>query len=66
MCIRFDKIDGFIRGYDRTRYLTLFAGEKYDFIHNRIRYIIGGKNSITYVIFHNYSKPKLFYTILCL
>ena len=38
LCIRFDKIDGFIRGYDRT----LFAGEKYDFIHNRIRYIIGG------------------------
>ena len=25
LCIRFDKIDGFIRVYDRTRYLVLFV-----------------------------------------
>ena len=25
LCIRFDKIDGFIRIYDGTRYLTLFV-----------------------------------------
>ena len=31
--IRFDKIDGFIRVYDRTRYLVLFGSEKYDFIY---------------------------------
>ena len=31
--IRFDKIDGFIRIYDGTRYLTLFGSEKYDAIY---------------------------------
>ena len=29
--IRFDKGDGFVRVYDRTSYLVLFGGEKYDF-----------------------------------
>ena len=28
--IIFDKIDGFIRVYDKTRLLTLFESEKYD------------------------------------
>ena len=28
LCIRFDKIDGFIRVYDGTRYLVLFGSEK--------------------------------------
>ena len=37
--IRFDKIDGFIRVHDGTRYLVLFGGEKHDFIYNRIRYL---------------------------
>ena len=45
--IRFDKIDGFIRVYDRTRYLVLFGDEKYDFIYNRIRYLIEVKSGIT-------------------
>ena len=39
LLIRFDKIDGFIRVYDRTRHLVLFLREKYDFIYNRIRYL---------------------------
>ena len=39
--IRFDKIDGFIRVYDRTRYLVLLVSKKYDFIYNRVRYLIG-------------------------
>ena len=30
--IRFDKIDGFIRIYDGTRYLAIFSSEKYDAI----------------------------------
>ena len=30
--IKFDKIDGFIRIYDGTGYLTLFGFEKYDAI----------------------------------
>ena len=29
--IRFNKVDGFIRIYDETRYLVLLGGEKYDF-----------------------------------
>ena len=33
----FDKVDGFIRVYNGTRYLLLFGGEKCDFIYNRIR-----------------------------
>ena len=59
MCIRVDKIDGFIRVYDRTRYLVLFEAEKYDFIYNWIRYLIGVKDGITYVISHNYAKIKV-------
>ena len=38
--ISFDKIDGFIRIYDGTRYLTLFRSEKYEAIYDRIRYLI--------------------------
>ena len=57
-CIRFDKMDGFIGIYDRTRYLVLFGDEKYDFIYIKIRYLIGGKSSITYVFSHNYAKVK--------
>ena len=57
--IRFDKIDGFIRVYDGTRYLVLFGGEKNDSIYNRIRYLISVKSGITYIISHNYAKIKL-------
>ena len=57
--IRFDKTDGFIRVYDGTRYLVLFKGEKYDFIYNKFRYLIGVKSGITYVISHNYAKVKV-------
>ena len=46
--IRFDKIDGFIRSYDGTRYLRLFGSEKFDAIYNRIGYLTSLKNSITY------------------
>ena len=57
--IRFNKIDGFIRVYDKTRYLILFGSEKYDSIYNRIRYLISVKSGITYIISHNYAKIKL-------
>ena len=49
LCIRFDKIDGFIRIYDGTRYFTLFGSEKYEAIYNRIRYLISLKSGITYI-----------------
>ena len=53
---RFDKVDG---AYDGTRYLVLFGLEKYDAICNRIRYLIGQKSGITYIISHNYPKIKI-------
>ena len=54
--ITYDKIDGFIRVYDGTRYLVSFRSEKYDAIYNRIRYLISVKNVITYIISHNHDK----------
>ena len=57
--IRFDKIDVFIRIYYGTRYLVLFGSEKFDAIHNRIRYLISLKSSITYVSSHYYVKIKV-------
>ena len=42
--------------FDGTRYLALFGGKKYDFIYYWIRYLIGVKSSINYVI--SYSDPK--------
>ena len=44
--IRFNKIDGFIRIYDVTRYLVLLGPEKNDAIYNRIRYVIRLKSGI--------------------
>ena len=46
MCIRFDKVNGFVRVYDETGYLVLFADGKY-LIYNRIRYLIGVKSGTT-------------------
>ena len=57
--IRFNKIDGFIRVYDGTRYLVLFGSEKYDSIYDRIRYLISAKSEITYIISHNYAIIKV-------
>ena len=57
--IRLDKIDGFSRVYDGTRYFVLFEGEKYDFIYNRIRYLIGVKSGIAYVISRNCARIKV-------
>ena len=56
--IRFDEVDGFIRVYDGTRYLVLLWSEKYDFIYNRIGYLMRVKGCITYVISHKYAKIK--------
>ena len=53
LCVRFDKIDGFTRIYDETRYLTLFGSEKYNGIYNRIRCLISLKSGITYFYFKN-------------
>ena len=58
-CIRFIKIDEFIRAFGGTRYQGLFESKKYDFIYNRIRYFIGTKSGIRYAVSHNYAKNKV-------
>ena len=59
MQIRFNKIDGFIRIYDGTRYLTLFEEEEYEAIYNRIRYFLSQKSGITYIFSHYFAKIKV-------
>ena len=59
MHIRFDKIDGFIRIYGGTRYLTLFGCEKYYAIYDRIRYLISLKSGITCIFSHYFAKIKV-------
>ena len=54
--IRFDKADGFIRVYDGTKHVVLLKPEKYNAVFNRVRYLIGIKNSISYVISYYYTK----------
>ena len=56
--IRFFKIDGIIRIYDGTKYLTLFCSEKYDAIYNRIRYLVSQKSGITYIFSYYFAKTK--------
>ena len=63
---RFDKIGWFIRVYDGTRCLVLFGGEKYDFICNRIRYVVGVKSGVTMLYLITMQKSKLIHTISCL
>ena len=46
LCIKFDKMDEFIRTDDVTRYLTLFGSWKYDAIYSRIRYLISVKTGM--------------------
>ena len=60
LCIRSNKINGFIRVYDGTRYLVLFGAEKYYFIYNWISYLIEVISGIIYVISHNYAKIKAY------
>ena len=50
--IRFDKIDGITRIYDRSRNLTLFGTKKNDTIYDKIRYLISIKSGITCTISH--------------
>ena len=64
--IRFNKIDGIIRIYDRSRYLTLFGTKEYDAIYDKIRYLIGIKSGITCIISTILQKSKLIIIILCL
>ena len=62
--IRFDKIDGFVRIYDGTTYLTFFGSEKYDAIYNRIRNLVSLKSGATQICAHSLRKSKLILMIL--
>ena len=53
---RFDKIDGFTRIYDGSRYLVLFGHLWYDVIYNRIRYLASEKSAITSSINHDFAR----------
>ena len=57
--IRFNKIDGFVRIYDGTRYLNLFGSEKYDAIFDRIGYFISLKSAITIYFFSLFWKNQV-------
>ena len=57
--IRFDKINGFIRLYFGTRYLTLLGPENYDAIYDGIGYLISLKSWITYIFSHYFAKIKV-------
>ena len=39
--------------------MVLFGSEKFDFVYNRIRFLIEVINGITYVISHTYAKIKV-------
>ena len=62
--IKLDKIDGLLRSFDGTRYLTFFDTEVYDAIYNRIGYLISLESSITYVFLTILRKLKLIAMIL--
>ena len=59
LSIMFNKVDGFIRDCDATKWLVLFGFEKYNATYDRFRYIIQLKNGITYVFSYNYAKIKI-------
>ena len=59
MRIRFDKINGIIRVYDGTRYLTVFGTKKCDAMHDRIRYLVSLKSSMTYIFSRYFAKIKV-------
>ena len=59
MRIWLEKIDGFIKIYDKIRYLVLFAPERYNAIDDRINYLISEKSGVTYNISHNFARIRI-------
>ena len=57
--IRFNKRDGFIKIYDRIRYLVLYDCKGYNAIYDRIRYVISEKSGITDSINHNFARIRI-------
>ena len=59
MRIKFNRIDGFIKIYDGTRYLALFGLDKYDAFCDKIRYLTSLKSDTTYIFSHTFAKVKI-------
>ena len=57
--MRFDIIDGIIRIYGRSRYLTLFRNKKYDAVFSKIIFFISTKSGIRYTISNYFPKVKV-------
>ena len=57
--IRLEKIDGIIRIYDGTRYLTISRTKKYDTIYDRSRYLISLKSTATCIFSYYFEKFKV-------
>ena len=58
-----EKIDVFIRVYDGTRYLVLFASETCYSIYKRIRHLLSVKSGITYIFLIIMQKLNLIHTM---
>ena len=59
LLISFDKVDGFFKVYDGTRYLVSFGPERYDNIYDEIRYLISHKSGIKHSIDHNFARVNI-------
>ena len=57
--IRFDRIDGFIKNYDRIRYLVLLGHFWFDKVCNRIKYLISEKSDIADSTNHNFARIRI-------
>ena len=58
LCIRFDKVDVFIKIYRITRYSVLFGPKRYDPIYCKIRYLTSKTSGITYSFNHSFSSIR--------
>ena len=59
LCIRFDKVDGFIRVYDGMRYLVLFTPKKHDVIYKRIWCLLLLAKEVTVHMFFSHNSAKI-------
>ena len=60
LCIRFDKIAGFVRVCEvEFRYLVLFNHGLFDKICDKIKYLLSEKSGITDSINYNFGKIRI-------
>ena len=57
--IRFDKIDGFIKIYEKNRYLALFDYSHYKKICDKIEYPLSEKSGIADSINHIFARIRI-------